>query len=381
MVSAGPITAVVNPAFENRLRDDPDFRGEITQTIAGRMQSAYVAVAGSAFALSVGRLARNWGPADDDGLLVSPAAYSRDALLGSIRFGRLTLTSFAERLEDWDSTLTGQSSPFSRYAFGHRLSIELGRGAWLSLHEAGVYGGPGRGFELVIHSPLNLALLSEFNDGVDANIFLGADVAVPFGGGWRAEAEGFLDDIQVDNDPARISDRRPTSYGATVLVRWAAPSRPLQVALVYTRVTSLAYRNQFNASQEYSLQRVGLGRNYSDYDQGLVRVEYRPSRDAGLQAEAGFLRQGSGDFRQPFPTDSVLALPGQGFLVAPVRSAFITRISGTVRVAGAMDLRAEIGRDGAGGMIAGASAGLTFDVVRRRLGAEAGALDRAGVHY
>ena len=46
---------------------------------------------------------------------------------------------------------------------------------------------------------------------------------------------------------------------------------------------------------------VGLGRNFSDYDQLTVRGSWYAAPGVLLSPEATLLRQGAGDFRLPYP--------------------------------------------------------------------------------
>lgn len=362
----GPIVAVVNPAFENRLIDDPQYYGKKDRVIAGRMVEAYVAYMGERGDLLFGRTDRNWGPALFDGLLLSPSVYARDMLAGTLRIAPLALTSVAERLDDFPNPADSTEAPVNRYFFAHRLTVRASRGVWVAFTEAGVYGGPGRGIEPAFHAPLNLALLSEYNDLLEVNVLLGADLQARLGRGLTLSAGGMLDDIQVDRGTTR--DRRPTSYGATVVVTAALPSQPVHVSMGYTRVSSLAYRNSFESFALYAYRSIGLGRNFSDYDQALLRVEASPGGCWRAGAEVSYLRQGSYDFRQAFPSDSVLAQPGQGFLVTPVRAALAARAMFTAQPTRGVDVDAQVGVDGrltgASRLIWGLRVRLAYDVMR-----------------
>ena len=364
-VARGPFSAVVNPAIDNRLKDDPEFTGYTGRAIAGRLQEGYIAVDGRIGTLVLGRFARQWGPEPFDGLLVSTVAYPVDGISGSLRVGRLELQSFTERLNDADSTA---AVAYQRWHFAHRLGIRLGRAAHLGLFETGVYGGIGGGFDPVLSSPVGLALLGEYDDHRRVNSQLGVDATLPLGSATFA-GSGFLDDIQLDH--STLTDRRPASYGLTLTLRYALPSAPIQLVAGYTRVSALAYRNS-DTALEYSLVEVGLGRNFSDYDQWLLRAEWRPSGRVDVRLDLSWIRQGSGDFRQPLPPDSILAQPGQGFLVAPVYRAPGARLSAVGELAAGVRWQAEVGATrtatGASAGIARIALRLGYDFLNRRLG-------------
>lgn len=373
-LSDGPFVAVVNPAFEERLRDDPEFTGYVRPEIAGRMQAAYLAVMGSRGDLALGRMSRNWGPTLFDGLLVSPSAYAADALAGSLTIGRFTLHALARRLDD-DTTISGTPDEhFNRYFFAHRLSVNAGRGVWLGLTEAGVYGGRGQSWQPAFHAPLNLGILSEFNERLEVNLLLGADVLVRLGGVQLAGSL-MLDDIQVDD--SIITDQRPASYALALTARAVLPATPLHAALGYTRVSSIAYRNGIQPLA-YADRWVGLGRAFTDYDQWLLRLAARPSPDWHVALDLTRIRQGAGALRDPLPSDSALARPGMGFLLPPVAHANGARVTVDAEPWRGVSLRGEAGSIG-GAAILGVAAHFTFDALRRTAGSpwrgvESGAL-------
>ena len=365
-LATGPWTLVVNPAFNERWRDDPEFTGYRGGPVTGRMIEAYASLGGRAGWLVLGRMARNWGPASLDGLLLSAIAAPGDQLAGSLRFGRLSLTSIAQRLDDRDTLAT---VPVQRWFLAHRLAIRLGEGSWLALTETGVYGGRGAGFDLAMHAPLNLALLSQFNEGQNLNTLLGADAAVRLPGRARLEASGFLDDIQV-NDSA-LTDHRPTAYGLTIGLAVPVPHTPLHADLRYLRVSSLAYRNSFNPDLIYAVRDVGIGQDAADFDVLRLRLGWKPALELEVFGEVLQLRQGSADFRQPFPSDSVLALPGQGFLVAPVRHATLARVAGVadfrgIGIGGTLGVLRALGGGTTG--VASIDIRLRLDALHRRAG-------------
>ncbi|HWO88537.1 MAG TPA: hypothetical protein VNL98_05245 [Gemmatimonadales bacterium] len=368
--------AVAAPAFDNRLKDDPEYTGYTPRVISGRMQEAYLHLGGSQGDVHWGRYARQWGPALFDGLLISPTAYSTETIGATLRVWRLRLESFTGRLSDSDSLA---AVPVQRWLIAHRLAADLGRGVWLALVETGVYGGRGAGFDPVLSAPFNLALLSDFNDspgGTGFNGFLGADLSVPLSRSVRVEAGGFLDDIQVDDDT--LTDRRPASYGLSVSATRSFARAPLLISLGYTRVSALAYRNSFNPELRWAQRDVGLGRNFSDYDQVLLRAEWRPAQTWSTVLDLSYIRQGAGDFRQIFPPDSVLAQPGQGFLIRPVHRMPGVRITVVGAPRPGVEIGAELGatRDGAGRseLVAGVRLNLRADLLRQRWGAALPAL-------
>lgn len=373
-LTRGPWVVVFNPAFENRLRDDPEYTGKKDRFIAGRLQTGYVALTGERGDLFFGRASRNWGANLFQGLQLSPSAYSTDMLSGTLRIGRFELTTIAQRLDDYDTT---SAVPIGRYFLAHRLSVRAWRGAWIALTETGVYAGPGRGFEPAFHAPLNPGLLSEFNEQRDVNLMWGAELHARLGHGLTLDGQGVIDDIQIDR--GALEDRRPWSGGFTLVVSAALPRSPMHASVGYTQVRSLTYRNSSAGYDVYAAGGVGIARNFSDYDQVLVRLERRLSARTHVALDGSYLRQGSGDLRLPFPPDTVLAGGGQGFLVAPVRHGAGVRLSAAaeplngILVSGELGLNGKLG--GGAETIAALALHVRFDAVRRSFGGALPALE------
>jgi hypothetical protein len=363
----GPLVAVLNPAFENRLKDDPEYTGKTDRIIAGRIQNGYLAATGSLGDIVFGRMARNWGPELFQGLQLSPSAYATDQLVGTVRMGRFELTTIAQRLDDYDTTL---AATVTRWFLAHRLTVRAGKGVWLAFTETGVYGGPGRGFEPTFAAPLNLGMLSEVNEKRDVNLLWGAELHAPLGRRASFEAQGMIDDIQIDAGPGTNS--RPWSGGFTFVVRGALPTFPIHASLGYTQVRSLTFRNSISPWDIYAVRGVGLGRGLADYDQLLLHLEARPNAAVRMAIDISYLRRGSGDFHLPFPTDSVLAGPGQGFLVQPARSTPGARLTGGLELPMGLLVNGEIGVTrtlaGRNEVIAATALRLRLDVLKRHSG-------------
>ncbi len=369
-LTRSPLVVVLNPAFENRLRDDPEFTGKIDRFLSGRVQSSYFAVTGAIGDVGFGRAARQWGPVLFDGLQLSPSAYATDEVWAAMRLGRFELTTIAQRLDDQQADSVSQNVPISRYFFAHRLALRAGRGVWLAFTETGVYGGPGRGFEPAFHAPLNPALLSEFNEKRQANILWGTEIQAKLGSRLTLQAQAVIDDLQIDD--STLAERRPWSGGFSVVTTAALVPLPVHASLGYTRVQSLTYRNSFAPFEVYAVAGIGIARNFSDYDQILLRIESLPSPCCVLAMDVSYLRQGSGDFRQPFPSDSALAAPGQGFLVRPVRSGMAARVTTSFEIVRGVRASGKIGFDGAAPnatrTIASLAGHIRLDILGRKLG-------------
>src|SRR3989441_2255803 len=67
----GRVVAVTHPYFDTRLKYDPDWFGRKSRFIAGRTAESYLSAQWPIGELFFGRLDRNWGPSDVQGLLLS----------------------------------------------------------------------------------------------------------------------------------------------------------------------------------------------------------------------------------------------------------------------------------------------------------------------
>jgi hypothetical protein len=375
-LTRGPLVALVNPAFERRLRDDPEFTGFRERALVGRLQTGYAALTGESGDLFLGRIPRDWGPGMFGGLQLSPSAYATDQLAGTLRAGRLELTTIAQRLDDANDSA---GTPLNRWFLAHRLGIDAGRGVRLAFTETGVYGGPGRGFEPAMHMPLAPALLAQYNEDREVNLLWGAEVHIPLRRGLNVQLQGVIDDLQIDNKS--VTDRRPWSGGFTATVTAALPWHPVHVSAGYTQVRSLTYRNSVAPLAMYAVDSVGIGRNFADYDQWLGRLEARLLPELEVTAMVTRIRQGSGDFRAPFPEDSLLALPGQGFLVAPTARMWGIMVSAGWEPGEGVWIRGSAGTIGrpSGGRqpVASLSIGIALDAITGRLASTWQAVERS----
>ena len=292
----GPVTLVTHPSFDTRLKSDPDYEGKKDRFIAGRNAEAYIDARFRYGEVFFGSLDRNWGPPALDGLLVSSSPYSYDHLGLVLGTRRLQLQAVVTQLDDLADT-TGTLN--HRYFIAHRLVWRpgAGRGTTLGLWEGEIAAGPARTLEPWLANILNLGLLVEYDRNVSVNSLLGVDWESRLGGGVKLFGQALLDDIQIDRTTK--ADSEPPSYGLTLGAQTTLGSGVVCTAY-YTRVANLTYRTP-NPAEAVESRLVGLGRNFSDYDQITLRAGVLTGPGVLVQPEATLLRQGQGDFRQPYP--------------------------------------------------------------------------------
>lgn len=289
----GPAVLVSHPYFDTRLKWDPDYFGKKDRVIAGRTAEAYVSAQWSFGELFFGSVDRNWGPRFTDGLLISPNPYSYDHF--DVRLGTqgVFLEGLITQLDDINDT-TG--TPEHRYLIAHRFTIRPPWNTSFSLWEGTIVAGRDRQLEPWFANIFTLGLLTQYDQKSQANNLVGLDVTTRV---KRTQLFGqlLLDDIQVDRSTA--GDKEPPSYGLTVGAQGGI-SRFGWTAF-YTRVTNLTYRTP-NPAEAVMRRGVGLGRNFSDYDQLTFKGSLMAGPSVLLEPEVTVLRQGQGDFRLPYPT-------------------------------------------------------------------------------
>jgi hypothetical protein len=288
----GGVVLATHPQFDSRLKYDPDYAGKKDRAIAGRNAEAYLSMQWRYGELFFGSLDRNWGPTALDGLLVSAGPYSYDHLGLAVGTASVRLEALLTQLDDLPDT-AGAST--HRWWVAHRLVVRPPGRSTFSLWEGTLVAGRDRALEPWFANVVNLGLLAQYDQGSSANSLLGADVELWFHR-IRVFAQVLLDDVQIDR--AAASDREPASYGFTVGAQGGVG--PVAWTTYYSRVTNLAYRTP-SPTETVMRRGVGLGRNFSDYDQVTLRTSVVLGPGVLLSPEATLLRQGQGDFRLPYP--------------------------------------------------------------------------------
>ena len=288
----GPVVLVTHPYFDTRLKWDPDYFGKKDRVIAGRAAEAYVSAQWRYGELFFGSVDRNWGPRIAEGLLVSPSPYGYDHFAARIGTDGVFFEGLITQLDDIADTA---GVPNHRYFIAHRFTIRPGNTTF-SLWEGTIVAGSDRQLEPWFANIFTLGILQQYDQDAQANNLLGFDVTTQIKR-TRAFASLLIDDIQVDKQTA--GDREPPSYGFTAGAQggigrfgWTA---------FYTQVSNLAYRTP-NPAEALMRRSVGLGRNFSDYDQLTLRGSMMAGPGVVLEPEITLLRQGEGDFRLPYPT-------------------------------------------------------------------------------
>jgi hypothetical protein len=254
----------VTPYFDTRLKWDPDYQGKKDRAVAGRAAEAYLAAQWRYGEVFFGSLARNWGWPGTGSLVLGAEPYSYDHLGIVIGTPSVRIEGVTTQLDDLTDSA---GAVHHRYWVAHRVVLRPWERTTIVLWEGTLLAGVDRTLEPWYANILKLGLLAQYDEGTSANNLLGMDVEFPMG---DVDAFGsiLIDDIQVDD--ATPGDQEPTSYGLTVGAR--APFGPAVWSAFYTRASNLAYRTP-SPAEAVMRRGVGLGRNYSDYDQLTLRAE------------------------------------------------------------------------------------------------------------
>jgi hypothetical protein len=300
VIAGGPIAGSIRGLIDNRLKRDPEFLGRKDRKIDGRIEDGYVSGQWKYGELTLGRVARNWGPPMLQGMQLGDYAYTYDQLYGKVGSRAIHISTVLARLDD-DSLPSG--ARIARYLSVHRLSLR--HASWeVGATESFLYTGVGRGFEPALSNPFNIYALSWRNERADGNLAMGLD------GMWRTRRLGnlswqiFLDDLQIDKCDTICHE--PSSYGLTLRAEGLPLRGDHRGFASYTRVTNLAYRTP-NPSEKYAIFNVGLGRPFSDYDEARIGADLALVRRTSMRLYAAYRRQGEGDYRKPFPAVSAYA--------------------------------------------------------------------------
>ncbi len=135
------------------------------------------------------------------------------------------------------------------------------------------------------------------------------------------------------------ADSEPPSYGLTLGAQGSV--RSASWTAYYTRVANLTYRTP-NPAEAVERRFVGLGRNFSDYDQATVSATILAAPQLLVSPEVTLLRQGEGDFRLPYPPISAYRTTAT-FLQGVVERTLRAALSGSYTPDAHLGLRFDAG--------------------------------------
>jgi hypothetical protein len=280
------------------LDHDPDLR-PLHRPLGLLAEHSYLSLSVAFAGVTLGRVARNWGPAGTRGLMISdgPLAYPQLGFEG--RFGRLGLQAFTAELD----TLEGSR----RYLAAQRLAYTAPHFA-IAVANAVMYSGPNVAPSLQLLNPVAILAFERENPPGDdrAQNYMLSVQAWYQRGGLVLHGEALLDDVDLNTIPGY--SRAPLRYAFTAGARVSSLAHWVELAAEYSQVSSFAYR-AYGLGDRYDYLGRGLGESFADHERLSITADLFPPV-SGLTLTPAFvaLRQGEGDFRVAMPSDSLFRL-------------------------------------------------------------------------
>ena len=278
--------ALVNrTTVDSRYKNDPNYAGDLSESdhwLYGRVNDAYMNINLGKFDLFIGRTARNWGPIQSYGLLISDNPYTYDQVSFSYTHDRLKFSWLFAPLEslngieykpednvyvDWGTA--------NKYINGHRLDIRISDNFHIGLTEMAIYGGADRNFELAFANPMTFYYGAQRNDhkGMSGlwllDVFIKPIKKVSFYGQF------LIDDIIVNNDPG-VDDRAryPDRLGFVSSFRSGDLLLDgLNLNICYSRIWNRTYQSLRNW-ENYHYRGLGLGYPIASCEELAFTVGY-----------------------------------------------------------------------------------------------------------
>lgn len=297
----GPLVAVVRPAYEPRLRDDPDYQrvglGGSWKDQA-RFVEGYIAGQWRWLGVHSGQVQRNWGPAGLVGIPISDYAYPRTDI--ALSLGNRTLRYQMLRAPLHDVTSGGGPR---RWFAASRLDWRVRKGLDLSLWESSILLRPKtNAFDAVARPFFIVTFADRFGPGGRRNAIVGSDAT------WRPTRRLMLQaQLAIDDMSNYGANPKPDRYGYGLLAAGALWST-MSWRVRYAMNSSLAY-TAADSSLRFTDSGVGIGRNFIDNDLYSIGLTMPVRASWLIQPEAQLLRQGEGNLQRPWPDSTSPTLP------------------------------------------------------------------------
>ncbi|MGQ0639640.1 MAG: hypothetical protein ACT4P6_02555 [Gemmatimonadaceae bacterium] len=296
----GPLVGVVRPAYEARLRDDPDYA---RVGIGGpwkdqaRLVEAYIAGQWRWLGVHSGQVQRNWGPSALVGIPISDYAYPRADI--GLSIGNRTLRYQMLRTPLYG----GESTPGRRWFTAARLDWQVFKGLDVSLWETSILVRPRtKKIDRAIVNPFFIVTFADwFSIRGRHNAIVGGDAT------WRpTRGLMFQGQIAIDDMSNYGANPYPDRYGFSLLAAGAVGSGTSWRAS-YAMNSSLAYTSP-DPTLSFTQAGIGIGRNFIDNDLFGLSLTMPLNSRWLIQPEAQLLRQGEGTLQRVWP-DSGMAVP------------------------------------------------------------------------
>jgi hypothetical protein len=311
----GPVVVAHHTRLDKRIWADPEYTGRSDTAIkvAAYQNEAYISIQARYGEFFLGALQRNWGPTGVDGFITSAEPYSYDHAFYRLGVSRARVEGLVTQLDDYQvpapiaQKLWGVSggAPIieNRYWSSTRVFLQPFKWLGFTIDEGTMWWGTGRSFEFRWINPVRFSPVTRVSENTADSLLAQRGTETPVQGtgfillphGWVLQGALVTFDDWHPSVPIR---------GALTAAVDGPLSKSVAVKAFYTLVTSLIYRSPDGHQEDMDLNGVGLGRNWSDYDQFTANASVLAWPMVVLSPEITYLRQGQGDFRQPFPDAS-----------------------------------------------------------------------------
>ncbi|MCP4703287.1 MAG: capsule assembly Wzi family protein [candidate division Zixibacteria bacterium] len=324
------ISVYTSYLLDERLAQDPEYKGKKWRGLAGEVESAMAVYKGRGFQIIAGRFGSSWGPSRQS-LILSETARPMDGIQIRGDWGKFKFTYQFAKLNRQFSFIENQVGYENRYFAGHRIAFKPNKNLHFSLFETIIYGGPGRSIELAYLNPLMFFHAFQLNENYDDNTFLGFDFTWFLKNRHKFYGQFLIDDFQIDSEVR--GDNEPNEIGIQLGIHSIDLFNLFDLKAEYLKITNRTY-NQIYARNRYENRGELIGHPFGpDGERYSLTFEkwFRDNKKASLNFS--YQRKGEGrfddywdepwldtdDYSEPFPTGIV----EKSFLISTAFSGYI----------------------------------------------------------
>jgi len=186
-----------------------------------------------------GRTFRAWGPWDNDRLLISTNSPAFNQISFEFNHKWLAFQYWTAKLDHFTDS---EGMRINRFFAAHRLAFKPWKRLEIGLSETVLYGRKESGWELYYLNPILPFYWEQYNNRIDENIYMGADLTWYVRPGLIIFGELLLDDFQIDF----VSEPQQIGYNIGFSEIGLLLSPQLQIAMDYTQIRNTVYtQNKF----------------------------------------------------------------------------------------------------------------------------------------
>jgi len=266
--------------------------------LAGTFDEAYANLDLRYFDMLLGRDHIQWGPGNEDVLLLSGQIPPFNMIKAEGNFGSFKLIWFATVLDQIyiPPELYRISGYWAkRYLSGHRLNLKLKAGLEMGLSEMVLYGGNNRNLEPYYINPLLPYYGEQYNRDKDDNILWSWDLSITWFKNKEFYFELLVDDFQYD------FESEPHQTGYKFGLNYADPFgfKRSYLNLEYTKINNWVY-GQNKPWNVYTYDGRGIGSILGpDADRWIFKLTYHWTKDIDFMVSEEYRRKGEGRIETP----------------------------------------------------------------------------------